>query len=140
MVGAINTFFFKGGWAKLPWKNSWFALAIFAAFFSGSLLIFDFSGGKIPHGSGGGTPSLPFFSKPGSLAVDAAGELRGDPQISAPGLFEPDDPEANRVVNEFANALEDLPASLRRDTANAQRPSPRKWRRQSLSASRKRSA
>ena len=68
MGGAIYAFFLKGGWAKLPWKNSWFALAIFGAFFSGGLLIFDVSGGKLPHGSGSGSGSgglsMPFFSKP----------------------------------------------------------------------------
>ncbi len=31
-----------------------------------------------------------------SVAVDAAGLLRGQPQLSAPGLFEVDDPEAVR--------------------------------------------
>jgi ribonuclease J len=53
----------------------------------------------------------------GSLAVDEAGRLRGEPRISAPGLFDEDDPEADRVAAEFANALEDLPTSLRRDEA-----------------------
>jgi len=53
----------------------------------------------------------------GSVAVDEAGRLRGEPRISAPGLFDPDDPEADRVAAEFANILEDLPSSLRRDTA-----------------------
>lgn len=50
-----------------------------------------------------------------SLAVDDAGKLRGEPRISAPGLFEPDDPEAIRVTNEFSTAVAELPASLRRD-------------------------
>jgi ribonuclease J len=53
----------------------------------------------------------------GSLAVDETGRLRGEPRISAPGLFEADDPEADRVTMEFANALEDLPSALRRDEA-----------------------
>jgi ribonuclease J len=53
----------------------------------------------------------------GSLAVDAGGRLRGEPRISAPGLFEPDDPELDRVVTEFTNAIEDLPQSLCRDDA-----------------------
>ena len=39
-----------------------------------------------------------------SLAVDDAGRLRGRPTISAPGLLEPDDPEAARVTEEFADA------------------------------------
>ncbi len=52
-----------------------------------------------------------------SVAVDAAGALRGQPMLSAPGLFEPDDPEAERVTREFAAAFAELPASLRRDDA-----------------------
>jgi ribonuclease J len=54
----------------------------------------------------------------GSIAVDAAGVVRGKVQVSAPGLFEPDDPEAQRVASEFATALGDLPAGLRRDDAS----------------------
>ena len=50
-----------------------------------------------------------------SVAVDAAGALRGQPKLSAPGLFEPEDPEAERVMREFAAAFAELPASLRRD-------------------------
>ena len=50
-----------------------------------------------------------------SVAVDASGALRGQPQLSAPGLFENDDPEAERVMREFAAAFAELPASLRRD-------------------------
>jgi ribonuclease J len=52
-----------------------------------------------------------------SVAVDEAGTLRGRPQLSAPGLFEADDPEAERVVREFAAAFADLPAALRQDDA-----------------------
>jgi ribonuclease J len=52
-----------------------------------------------------------------SVAVDAAGLLLGQPQLSAPGLFEADDPEAVRVVREFAAAFADLPPSLRQDDA-----------------------
>jgi ribonuclease J len=52
-----------------------------------------------------------------SIAVDANGKLRGDPRISAPGLFDSDDPELDRVSDEFADAVEDLPAALRRDDA-----------------------
>jgi ribonuclease J len=51
----------------------------------------------------------------GSLAVDAAGKILGKPQVSAPGLFEPEDPETDRVTREFATAVADLPAPLRRD-------------------------
>jgi ribonuclease J len=53
----------------------------------------------------------------GSLAVDEDGVVIGRPRVSAPGLFEPDDKETIRVTNEFADALEDLPAPLRRDDA-----------------------
>jgi ribonuclease J len=52
-----------------------------------------------------------------SLAVDANGRLRGDPRVSAPGLFDADDPELDRVGREFADAIADLPAPLRRDDA-----------------------
>jgi ribonuclease J len=50
-----------------------------------------------------------------SLAVDGQGRLRGRPRISAPGLFDRDDPELERLGEEFADALDDLPASLSRD-------------------------
>ncbi len=52
-----------------------------------------------------------------SVAVDAAGAVRGKPVISAPGLFEADDPESDRVVRDFTSALAGLPAALRRDDA-----------------------
>ena len=52
-----------------------------------------------------------------SVAVDAAGTLLGQPKLSAPGLFEPEDPEAQRVMREFAAAFAELPPSLRRDEA-----------------------
>ena len=32
-----------------------------------------------------------------------------------PGLFERDDPEADRVAGEMAEAIDDLPTALRRD-------------------------
>ena len=51
----------------------------------------------------------------GSLAVDEAGRLVGRPRVSAPGLFEAEDPEAKRVTDEFAASVADLPAPLRRD-------------------------
>ncbi len=51
----------------------------------------------------------------GSLAVDEDGRLCGNPRVSAPGLFDPDDPETRRLAAEFASALADLPAPLRRD-------------------------
>ena len=50
-----------------------------------------------------------------SIAVDAAGALRGAPRLSAPGLFEADDPEAARVIRDFASAVAELPIALRRD-------------------------
>jgi ribonuclease J len=50
-----------------------------------------------------------------SLAVDANGRLRGAPRISAPGLFDNDDAELDRIHSEFADAIDDLPQSLRRD-------------------------
>jgi ribonuclease J len=50
-----------------------------------------------------------------SLAVDANGKLRGQPRVSAPGLFEQDAAELDRASRDFADAIEELPASLRRD-------------------------
>ena len=51
----------------------------------------------------------------GSLAVDKAGRVTGRPRVSAPGLFEPDDPETARIAEEFAAAVSELPEALRRD-------------------------
>ncbi len=51
----------------------------------------------------------------GSLAIDKAGRVAGVPRVSAPGLFEPDDPETARIAEEFAAAVSDLPEALRRD-------------------------
>jgi ribonuclease J len=39
----------------------------------------------------------------------------GQPRVSAPGLFEPDDPETARLAQEFSAAVSDLPAGLRLD-------------------------
>ncbi|WP_428491174.1 ribonuclease J [Rhodopila sp.] len=55
-----------------------------------------------------------------SLAVDQAGNLRGRPRLSAPGLLDPDDPETARAADDFADQLLDLPASARRDDAALQ--------------------
>ena len=55
----------------------------------------------------------------GSLAVDAAGKVVGSPRVSAPGLYEPDDPEATRVASEFAAAVGELPLLLRRGDDSA---------------------
>ena len=52
-----------------------------------------------------------------SVAVDEAGRLRGAPRLSAPGLFEADDPETARITQELSDAIGDLPAPLRRDDA-----------------------
>ncbi len=52
-----------------------------------------------------------------SIAVDEAGRLRGRPRVSAPGLFEADDGETDQIAGEFAAAIADLPAPLRRDDA-----------------------
>ena len=51
----------------------------------------------------------------GSLAVDATGRMMGQARISAPGLFEPEDPESVRVARDFGVAVGELPAPLRRD-------------------------
>ncbi len=51
----------------------------------------------------------------GSLAVDRAGRVSGTAQVSAPGLFEPDDPETARIAQEFAASIAELPLALRRD-------------------------
>jgi ribonuclease J len=50
-----------------------------------------------------------------SVAVDASGQLRGIPRVSAPGLFEADDPELDRVAGELSTAMGDFAAPLRRD-------------------------
>ncbi len=52
-----------------------------------------------------------------SLAVDENGRLRGVPRISAPGLFDAGDPDAERIVDELSEAIADLPAPIRRDDA-----------------------
>ena len=51
----------------------------------------------------------------GSVVVDRSGRVLGAPQVSAPGLLEPDDAETLRVTRAFAQALEDLPDQLRHD-------------------------
>ena len=52
-----------------------------------------------------------------SVAVDQAGKVVGRPRLSAPGLFEDDDPEPARIVSELAAAIAELPAATRRDDA-----------------------
>ena len=51
----------------------------------------------------------------GSFAVDATGRMIGNARVSAPGLFEPEDPETARILREFTTSVGDLPAPLRRD-------------------------
>ncbi len=50
-----------------------------------------------------------------SVAVDPAGRLRGLPRVSAPGLFDADDPETAEIAAEMADSLAELPVPLRRD-------------------------
>jgi ribonuclease J len=50
-----------------------------------------------------------------SLAVDQAGRVLGRPKVSAPGLLDPEDAETDRVADDFAETLRDLPSDLRRD-------------------------
>ncbi|AHJ66275.1 ribonuclease J [Granulibacter bethesdensis] len=52
-----------------------------------------------------------------SIAVDEDGHLMGRPKLSAPGLFDAQEAEAARVINEFAASMDSLPASLRHDDA-----------------------
>ena len=51
----------------------------------------------------------------GSVAVDASGKIIGKAHVSAPGLFEPEDPETARVAADFTQAVSELPLALRRD-------------------------
>ena len=51
----------------------------------------------------------------GSLAINGSGQVMGAPRVSAPGLFEPDDPETTRVARDFGQGVSDLPQSLRQD-------------------------
>jgi ribonuclease J len=53
----------------------------------------------------------------GSFAVDEGGRLLGKTKVTAPGLFEPEDPESERISREFGVAVAELPTSLRRDDA-----------------------
>ncbi|WP_145134043.1 ribonuclease J [Roseomonas gilardii] len=50
-----------------------------------------------------------------SLAVDRDGRVRGEPQVSAPGLFEQLDAAPGQIAAELARAVEELPLNLRRD-------------------------
>jgi ribonuclease J len=53
----------------------------------------------------------------GSLAADATGRIVGRARISAPGLFEAEDPDTEKLAREFGALVADLPAPLRRDDA-----------------------
>ncbi len=55
-----------------------------------------------------------------SLAVDATGRVMGRTRVTAPGLFEPEDPETERLSRDFGAAIADLPAPLRRDDSALQ--------------------
>jgi ribonuclease J len=50
-----------------------------------------------------------------SFAVDGQGRVLGEPQISAPGLFEPGDPEPGIIAADLRRVVADLPAALRRE-------------------------
>jgi ribonuclease J len=55
-----------------------------------------------------------------SVAVDQAGNVRGRPKVSAPGLLDPENPDTDRVVEDFFDSLQDLPASVRQEDAALQ--------------------
>lgn len=50
-----------------------------------------------------------------SLAVDAEGRVRGEPQVSAPGLFEGLDEAPAQIAAELSRAVGDLPGGLKRE-------------------------
>ncbi|WP_270933941.1 ribonuclease J [Falsiroseomonas oryzae] len=50
-----------------------------------------------------------------SLAVDGAGRVLGQPQVSAPGLFDGTDDEPAQIAADLARALGDLPAPVKRE-------------------------
>ena len=50
-----------------------------------------------------------------SFAIDRAGNLVGEPKLSAPGLMDADDPESAAVARDFADNVAGLPAATRRD-------------------------
>lgn len=50
-----------------------------------------------------------------SLAVDRAGNVLGTPKLSAPGLLDGNDPEADGMVRDMGVEIGDLPVSVRRD-------------------------
>jgi ribonuclease J len=52
-----------------------------------------------------------------SIAVDASGKVLGTPRVSAPGLFEPEDPQNAKIADELGQAVNELPMPLRREDA-----------------------
>ncbi|MBR0679088.1 ribonuclease J [Roseomonas eburnea] len=50
-----------------------------------------------------------------SLAVDGQGRVLGEPQVSAPGLFETGDPEPALIAAELRRVVSELPVALRRE-------------------------
>ncbi len=50
-----------------------------------------------------------------SLVIDSGGRLVGQPKLSAPGLFDPDDVEASRITGAFAASLAEIPPGVRQD-------------------------
>ena len=50
-----------------------------------------------------------------SLAVDAAGRVLGEAQVSAPGLFEVADLAPSQIAADLTRAVEGLPSALRRE-------------------------
>jgi len=50
-----------------------------------------------------------------SLAVDRNGRVLGNPQISAPGLFDMADLEPGQLADELARAVSDLPPTLKQE-------------------------
>ena len=50
-----------------------------------------------------------------SLAVDVSGRVLGQPQVSAPGLFDGTDEEPAQIAADLARALGDLPTPVKRE-------------------------
>ncbi|MBR0653789.1 ribonuclease J [Roseomonas arctica] len=50
-----------------------------------------------------------------SVAVDAGGRVVGRAQVSAPGLFEPQDAEPGQIADDLARSVAEMPAGLKRD-------------------------
>jgi ribonuclease J len=50
-----------------------------------------------------------------SLAVDGAGRVLGQPQVSAPGLFDGTGDEPAQIAADLARAVGELPAPMKRE-------------------------